>query len=419
MFVLVGPDIVLIIVFGNFKLIIESMRQSLLFTKTLRHFPKDEESINARYLIRAGYIRKSSAGVFSYLPLGWRVLDKINQIVREEMDAIGGQELLLPALIAKKYWVRSQRWKVPIAYKVKAGRDEYGLGWTHEEVAAHLAEEFIRSEKDLPQAVYQIQTKFRLEPRARGGLIRLREFVMKDLYSFHRSEAELKKFYDLVAAAYQKIFKRLALPVKIAEAAGGDFTKEHTHEFQVLAAGGEDVVFYCGKCAFAQNKEIARVIAGGRCPRCSSGKILESRAIEAGNIFKLGQRFSPWWMGSYGLGPSRIMAALVEVSHDDRGLIWPPAAAPYQVHLLALNSIGRSKAEKFYRDLRKRNIAVLYDDRPAVSAGEKLMDADLLGMPWRLVVSEKTGNKIEVKARSSDKARLESVSKIIKAQKSS
>lgn len=391
------------------------MRQSLLFTKTIRHFPKDEESVNARYLIRAGYIRKSSAGVYSYLPLGWQVLNKINQVIREEMDAIGGQELLLPALIAKKYWVRSKRWKTPIAYKIKAGRDEYSLGWTHEEVAAYLAEEFIRSEKDLPQAIYQIQTKFRMEPRARGGLIRLREFVMKDLYSFHQSEAELKKFYDSVAAAYQKIFKRLALPVKMVEAAGGAFTKEITHEFQVLIAGGEDTVFYCGKCDFARNKEVAKVDAGDRCPRCS-GKILESRAIEVGNIFKLGQRFSPWWMGSYGLGSSRTLAALVEVHHDERGIIWPSAAAPYQVHLLSLTPSVKSKADKLYRDLRKRKIAVLYDDRSAVSAGEKLMDADLLGMPWRLIISEKTGDKVEVKARGSSKVGLRSISAIIKSQ---
>jgi len=391
------------------------MRQSLLFSKTTKTFPKAEESTNARYLIKAGYIRKSSAGVYSYLPLGWRVLNKINQIVREEMDAIGSQEVLFPALVAKKYWVKSDRWNTPIAYKVKAGKDEYSLGWTHEEIAAHLADEFIQSEKDLPRSVYQIQTKFRQEPRARGGLIRLREFVMKDLYGFHKTEADLKKFYNQVNSAYKKIFKRLSLPIKVVEASGGEFTKEYTHEFQVLTNGGEDTVFHCNKCSFAQNKEVAKVKAGSKCRQSKcSGKIRESRAIEVGNIFKLGRRFSSWWMGSYGLGSSRAIAALVEVNHDDRGIIWPLTVAPYQVHLLALTSSVKSKADKIYKDLQKHGIEVLYDDRKDVSAGEKLMDADLIGLPWRLVVSEKTGNKVEVKARNSNKARLESISNYVK-----
>lgn len=397
------------------------MRQSLLFSKTVKAFPKDEESTNARYLIKAGYVRKTSAGVYSYLPLGWRVLNKINQIIREEMDAIGGQEALFPAMVAKKYWVKSDRWNTPVAYKVKVGHEEFALGWSHEEIAASLADEFIRSVKDLPRAIYQIQTKFRQEPRARGGLIRLREFVMKDLYGFHETEADLQKFYNQVAVAYKKIFKRLSLPVKVVEASGGAFTKEFTHEFQVLTDGGEDTVFHCEKCDFAQNKEIVgsalggKVKAGAKCPdsKCS-GKIKESRAIEVGNIFKLGKRFSPWWMGSYGIGSSRIMAALVEISHDDRGIIWPASVAPYQVHLLALTSSVKSKANKIYQDLQKRGIAVLYDDREDSSAGEKLMDADLLGMPWRLVVSEKTGSKVEVKARSSDKTRLESIRNYVK-----
>jgi prolyl-tRNA synthetase len=385
------------------------MKQSQLFTKTEKNFPKDEESVNAKYLIRAGYIRKSSAGIYSFLPLGLKVLNKINQIIREEMDNIGGQEALFPSLIAKKYWQQSGRWDVPVMYKLKVQRDEFGLGWTHEEIAASLAAHFIRSEKDLPQAIYQIQNKFRLEPRARSGLLRTREFLMKDLYSFHKTEADLEKFYKKVEKAYLKIFKRLSLPVKVVEASGGDFTKQFTHEFQTLIASGEDTVLYCSKCKFAQNKEIAKVKAGSKCPDCR-GKVEESRAIEVGNIFRLGNRFSPWYMGSYGIGPSRTLATLVEVYHDDKGVIWPEAVAPYRVHLLEL---GKISASNIYKTLKDKGIEVLYDDRP-LSPGEKFADADLIGIPYRLVVSERNAKKVEVKARGAKKTKLLTEKELIK-----
>lgn len=386
------------------------MLQSQLFTKTSKNFPKDEESINAKYLIRAGYINKSSAGVYTYLPLGWRVLSKINQIIREEMNSIGGQELLMPALVAKRYWQKSGRWDVDIMYKIKTSqKDEFGLGWTHEEVIAAISENHIFSEKDLPKYVYQIQTKFRLEPRARNGLIRCREFLMKDLYSFHENKADLEKYYKRVEGAYKRICKRLSLPCKIVEASGGAFTKDYTHEFQTLIDVGEDTVYYCDKCSFAQNKEIAKVKEGSKCPHCK-GKVKASRAIEIANIFRLGKRFSKWWMGSYGFGPSRAMGALVEVYNDDRGIIWPEAVSPFRVHLLEL---AKTSAGKIYRELLKNGVEVLYDDRK-VSPGEKLVDADILGMPWRLVVSEKSGNKIEVKARSKNQTKLLTIKELIK-----
>ncbi|MFH1759209.1 MAG: aminoacyl--tRNA ligase-related protein [Patescibacteria group bacterium] len=387
------------------------MLQSKLFSKTQKYFPKDEELASAKYLIRAGYIRKSSAGIYTYLPLAWRVLNKINQIIREEMNAIGGEELLMPALVAKKYWVESGRWDVPIVYKIKTPqKDEFGLGWTHEEVIAHIAKDFIQSEKDLPKAVYQIQNKFRLEPRARGGLIRGREFMMKDLYSFHKDRADLERYYKKAEGAYKKVFKRMSLPIKVVEAAGGDFTKEYTHEFQVPVDSGEDTIFHCAKCAFAQNKEVTKAKAGDKCPQCK-GKIQESRAIEVGNIFRLGKRYSQWMMGSYGIGISRALAALVEIHHDDRGIIWPEAVAPYQVHLLEL---GEASARGVYQKLQKNNIETLYDDRD-VSAGEKFADADLLGIPWRLVVSKKTGNKIEIKKRNSNKTKLLKLDEVIQS----
>lgn len=407
------------------------MKQSHFFSKTQKSFPKDEEAINAKYLIRAGYIRKMSAGVYSYLPLGLRVLEKINNIIRDEMNAIGAQELLMQALVAKEYWEKTGRWNVDVAYKLKSQfGEEFALGWTHEEVISAIAAHFINSYKDLPLGVYQIQTKFRSEPRAKNGLLRGREFLMKDLYSFHASKDDLDNYYQKVINAYKKILKRLSLKARVTEAAGGAFTQEYTHEFQVLNPAGEDTVFYCEQCEFSQNKEISKVGQGDKCPLCG-GEVKEARGIEAANVFKLGTKYSdaygvkftdqsgdqkPVIMGSYGIGPTRLMATLVEVYNDNRGIIWPEAVAPYKIHLLSIaGKTGAAKvkkfAEKVYQDLQKKGIEVLYDDRDA-SAGEKLADADLLGVTWRAIVSEKTGSKIELKKRDSKTAKLVALSKL-------
>ena len=236
------------------------MLQSKLFTKTTKNLPEGETTKNAQFLIKGGFINKSSAGVYTMLPMGLKVLDKINKIIREEMNAIGGEEVLMPALVHKKYWEQSNRWDVDVIYKTSTGEKgkdfEYGLGWTHEEVITAIAKHFIQSYKDLPKAVYQIQTKFRAEPRAQAGLLRGREFMMKDLYSFHMDRADLDKYYQKAISAYNKIFKRLSLKTLVAEASGGAFTKEYTHEFQVLNPAGEDSVYYCDKCDFCQNQEI-------------------------------------------------------------------------------------------------------------------------------------------------------------------
>lgn len=407
------------------------MLQSKLFTKTSKTFPKDEEAINAKFLIRAGYIRKMSAGVFSFLPLGLRVLNKINQIIRAEMNAIGGQELLMQALVAKEYWEKSKRWHTDVAYEFKSPfGEEFALGWTHEEVITAIATHFINSYKDLPLSVYQIQTKFRAEPRAKSGLLRGREFMMKDLYSFHASKEDLDAYYQKVIGAYQKILKRLSLKSKLTEASGGAFTKEYTHEFQVLSPVGEDTMVYCTQCDFAQNKEIALVRGGQRCPKCGSD-VQESSGIEVANVFKLGTRYSdafdlkftdesgkkkPVIMGSYGIGPTRILATLVEVYNDERGIIWPESVSPYKVHLLGINK----SAEKVHMQLHKAGVEVLYDDRE-ISAGEKFADADLLGITWRAVVSEKTlaaGGaswlKVEIKKRDSENAKLVSLEELLK-----
>ncbi len=414
------------------------MKQSELFSKTAKNFPEGETAKNAQLLIKGGFINKSSAGVYSFLPLGLRVLNKINSIIREEMNAIGAEELLMPALIQKKYWEQSKRWGTDIIYKTGEGkdRDSYGLGWTHEEVISAIAGHFINSYKDLPKAVYQIQTKFRAEPRAQAGLLRGREFLMKDLYSFHADNEDLNDYYQKVISAYRKIFDRLCLKARLTEAGGGAFTKEYTHEFQVLNSAGEDTVLYCEKCDWAQNKEIAKVGHGDKCPKCGAGVKMD-QGIEVANVFKLGTKFSEAFnlnysdkngkknlvvMGSYGIGPTRIMGTLAEENNDEKGIIWPDSTAPFKVHLLALGDSEKVKkeADKTYKMIAGLigESELLYDERNA-SAGEKLNDSDLLGVPLRIVVSEKTlaEKKMEVKNRSEKSAKLVSESQLKKILK--
>jgi len=413
------------------------MRQSQLLCKTIKKLSESEASKNAQFLIRGGFIDKSSAGVYSLLPLGLRVLNKINTIIREEMNAIGSEELFMPSLIQKKYWEKTNRWAIDVIYKTSTGtvdqdkKDfEYGLGWTHEEIITAIATKFINSYKDLPKAAYQIQTKFRGEARPQAGLLRGREFSMKDLYSFHESKEDLDRYYKIVTEAYKKIFKRLGLKTLIVETGGGAFTKEYTHEFQVLNPAGEDTIFYCEKCGFGQNNEIYKPENHKDC----KSEIQTGRSIEVGNIFKLGTKFSeayslnflnktgekkPVIMGSYGIGPTRVMGTIAEEYSDEYGLIWPKAVAPFQVHLVELGGKNSAKVTKFakelYKTLIKNNIEVLYDDRDA-SIGEKLNDADLIGIPNRVVVSEKTlvVKKIELKIRGSKQAKLISGKDLIK-----
>lgn len=417
------------------------MRQSQLFGKTLREDPKDEAAANAKLLERGGFVYKSMAGVYEYLPLGLAVIERINAIIREEMNAIGGQEVFFAALQPKERWEKSGRWKVlgeEVMYQFKdhSGRD-LGLASTHEEVAAEIAGRSIQSYKDLPLAVYQIQTKFRDELRAKSGLMRGREFFMKDLYSFHADTEDLERFYWKSADhAYRKVFRRCGLDAYITEASGGTFTKEFTHEYQVLSEAGEDVIFYCNnpKCRYAQNREIATLIDGSACPKCGSGKIATGKSIEVGNIFRLGTKYAeamglmyadkngakkPVVMGSYGIGPGRVMATIVEAHHDERGIIWPEGVTPFSVHLLILGneqSRARRSAEKLYLQMGKKGVRVLYDDRWDKTAGEKFADADLIGIPWRVVVSEKTLEKkgVEVKKRGVEKASIMTAAVLMK-----
>ncbi len=408
------------------------MRQSQLFGKTLREAPKDEVAQNAIFLERGGFIYKTMAGVYDYLPLGFRVLEKVNRIIREEMNAIGGQEILLSAFQPKERWQKTGRWEsmkdIMYQFHDHSARD-LGLAATHEEALAEIATQTIFSYKDLPLFVYQIQTKFRDEPRAKSGLIRGREFLMKDLYSFHRDEQDLGAFYEKADAAYRNIFSRCGLSFYVTEASGGTFTKEFTHEYQVLADAGEDWTLYCAACGYAQNKEVSSLAAGDPCPKCKK-KIQMARSIEVGNIFKLGTKFSeafgllyanefgikkPVWMGSYGIGPGRLMGTIVEVSHDAKGVFWPDVVAPFSVHLLIIKTKDEKAArgvekaaDALYQTLLAKGVEVLYDDRADKTAGEKFADSDLIGIPWRVVLSANTLSKkcVEVKRRNEKEARI-------------
>ena len=408
------------------------MKQSQLFGKTTYEVPKDEQSVNARLLIRGGFVDKLMAGVYTYLPLGKRVLAKIENIIREEMDAIGGQEILMPALQNKEDWMITERWDIDVMMKVKTFFDkEYGLGWTHEEVVTPLAKKYIRSYKDFPFSVYQIQTKFRSEKRAKSGILRGREFSMKDLYSFHTSEEDLDKFYDLVKDAYFKIFDRAGIKDKtyFTFAGGGAFSK-YSHEFQTLTSAGEDIIYICDKCNIAVNQEIIEDLEN-TCPKCGNKKLKKEKAIETGNIFKLKTRFTEAFnfkfldrtgkeniplMGCYGMGPSRLMGTIVELFNDENGIIWPKSIAPYQVHLVCLGNDDSviKEAEKIYNSLQKEKIEVLYDDRDE-SAGVKFKDSDLIGIPLRIVISKKTLEKdsVETKRRNEDGFEMIRINKLM------
>lgn len=408
------------------------MLYSQLFGKTSKSVQADADSANAKLLTQGGFVAKQMAGVYNYLPLGLRVLSKIQNIIREEMNAVGGNEILMPAMTQKASYVQTGRDKMDVLFHLK-GRDESELvlNPTHEEVVTPLAQKYVFSYRDLPIAVYQIQNKFRNEPRAKSGLLRGREFNMKDMYSFHVSKESVDEYYEKVKEAYHRIYKKMGIGdiTVLTYASGGVFSK-YSHEFQTFAEVGEDTIYWCEKCNVAVNKEIIEEQKDA-CPECGNKKLQERQAIEVGNIFKLGDKFSKPFgfvfkdsdgqdktveMGCYGMGPSRLMGALVEVFHDEKGIIWPKSVAPYQVHLLTLGSDEKVKneADKIYNKMINDNVEVLYDDREA-QAGAKLADADLIGIPTRLVISKKTlaEDSVEVKERNEKEARLEKIKQIL------
>jgi len=411
------------------------MKRSHFYLKTYPEAPKDEISVNAKLLSRGGFVDKLSAGIYTILPLGWLVLKKIENIIREEMIAVGGSELLMPSLHPKENWEKTGRWKsLEDLYKLKEGDKDFALGPTHEEIISPLAKRYVSSYRDLPIYLFQFQNKFRKELRAKSGLLRGREFIMKDFYSFHRDEKGLDDYYEKMKKAYARVFERLGIGEKtyLTYASGGSFSK-YSHEFQTLTEAGEDVIYICDKCSSAVNKEIIEDLRKS-CPECGQRILRAEKAVEVGNIFKLMTKYSdpfnlhfadengkqkPVLMGCYGIGLQRALGTIVEVHHDGSGIIWPENVAPFQVALIGIQGPSAetgSKSvslwcEKIYKQLKDKGIEVLYDDRD-VSVGEKFVDADLVGIPIRIVISPKTLEKksVEVKERNKNEIRLVQVS---------
>jgi prolyl-tRNA synthetase len=408
------------------------MRQSQLFTKTQKNAPKDEVSLNAQLLIRAGFIHKEMAGVYSFLPLGLRVINKIADIVRNEMNRIGGIEIQSAALQKKEIWEKSNRWNDEVVdnwFKTKLKNDtELALAFTHEEPMADMLKNFISSYKDLPVYIYDIRTVFRNEARTKSGIMRGREFFWKALYSFSKNKTEHNEYYEKAKVAYKNIFDRVGLGDKtfLTFAAGGSFSR-YSHEFQTVSEAGEDTIYVSKEKNIAVNKEVYtdEVLKD---LGLEKNKLIEKKTIEVGNIFSLGYKFSepfnlkyrdekgkeqPVYMGSYGLGISRLMGTIVEIFNDEKGIIWPQSVAPFKVHLISLKK--NEEAGKIYDDLIKNNLEVLFDDHE-VSAGEKFADSDLIGIPYRIVVSEKSlsAGGIELKKRNEKESKIIKIKNVIK-----
>ncbi len=409
------------------------MRQSKLFTKTIKEIKSDETSANAQFLLRGGFIHKEMAGVYSFLPLGLRVMNKIIGIIREEMNALGGQELFLTSLQDPEVWKKSGRWDDKVVdnwFKSKlVNESEVGFANTHEEPLAELLKNYISSYRDLPKYIYQFQTKFRNEKRAKSGIMRTREFMMKDLYSFSRDEKEFRDFYEKCAEAYMKIFNRVGLGKLTFRtfASGGSFSK-FSDEFQTISDAGEDTIFIDKKKRIAINKEIYsdEVLAD---LKIKKEDLTEGKAIEVGNIFPLGTKYSeavglnfkdekgnskPVIMGCYGIGLGRLIGTIVEVYHDEKGIVWPEVVSPFSYHLISLGQ--NASAEKIYKELTDAGREVLFDDRNDKTAGEKFADCDLLGITKRIVVSERTlkENSVELKERNSQETKLVKIDEITK-----
>ena len=419
------------------------MRQSKLFTKTRKEAPADETSKNAELLIRGGFIHKEMAGVYSFLPLGLRVLNKVENIIREEMDQIGGIEMKTSVLQNKEIWEKSGRWSDEVVdnwfkTKLKNG-GEVGLSFTNEEAYSNILKQYISSYKDLPIYPYDFKNIFRNEARSKSGIMRGREFYWKAMYSFSKNDAEHDVFYEKAKTAYQNIFKRVGIGhlTYVTFASGGTFSK-YSHEFQTITSVGEDIVYLDENSGVAINKEVYNdeVIAE---LKLNKENLIEKRAVEVGNIFSLGTKFSEPFdlkyrnengeeklavMGSYGIGLGRLMGTVVEVLSDDKGIVWPQSIAPYAIHLLSLgeDETVLKEAERVYESLLKAGVEVLFDDRSGLSAGEKFSDADLLGIPFRAVLSARSlkdlsSGGIELKKRVEEKGKIVSLDELLKTLK--
>lgn len=394
------------------------MRVSKLFTRTTKQAPSEEVSKNAQLLIRAGFVYKVMAGVYAYTPLGLRVLENIKQIVREEMDALDGQELIMTNLQKKETWEGTGRWNdevVDVWFKTKLQDDtELGLAWSHEEAIMEMMQHFIKSYKDLPTSVYQFQTKLRNELRAKSGIMRGREFVMKDMYSLHASQEDMDQYYEKVIEAYKRCYDRFGIgdTTFVTFASGGAFTK-FSHEFQTICDAGEDILYVSEDRSVAVNEEVlddATAEIG-----VDKNSLSPVKSAEVGNIFKFGTEKSeqmkiyftdsdgmqkPIYLASYGIGITRVMGVIVEKFSDEKGIIWPASIAPYKVYLVSIGEKGKQEAEKLYKLLTDKGVTVLYDDRDE-RPGAKFADAELMGMPYRLTVSDRLveENKLEFSDR--------------------
>ncbi|HEY0980179.1 MAG TPA: aminoacyl--tRNA ligase-related protein [Candidatus Paceibacterota bacterium] len=403
------------------------MRQSQLFTKTKKESPADEVAKNAQLLIRAGYIFKEMAGVYSMLPLGQRVMEKVISIVKEEMDAVGGVQMKTSALQSKEVWEKTNRWDDEVVdnwFKttLKNGT-EVGLSFTNEEAYSNIVKSFVNSYKDLPLYPYDFKTIFRNETRSKSGIMRGREFYWKALYSFSTDLEQHNLFYEKIKGAYKRVYERAGLgeSTYITFASGGTFSK-YSHEFQTVSEAGEDIIYVSKEKGIAVNKEVYtdEVLAE---IGLTKEELIEKKAIEVGNIFSLGSKFSepfdltykdadgneiPVFMGSYGIGITRLIGTVVEVLSDEKGIVWPESIAPFAVHLLQLGEGSKDEAEKLYAELTTQGVEVLFDDRMGAQAGEKFADADLIGIPHRIVVSDRSiaAGGVEYKHRTAEKGEV-------------
>ncbi len=401
------------------------MRVSQLFTKTSKTAPADEVAKNAQLLIRAGFVYKEMAGVYAYLPLGLRVVEKIKQIVREEMNAIDSNELIMTGLQRKDVWEKTGRWDdevVDIWFKTRLKDDtELGLGWSHEEPIVEMMKQYIRSYKDLPVSLYQFQTKLRNELRAKSGIMRGREFVMKDMYSFHATKEDLDDYYEKTIEAYKRVYDRLGIgdDTYVTFASGGAFTK-FSHEFQTVCEAGEDIIYLHREKNIAINEEVIddAVAELG----IARDELEPVKTAETGNIFNFGSQKTDemglyytggdgkehsLYIGSYGIGITRAMGVIAEKLSDERGLVWPEAIAPYRVYLVSIGEQGAAEADKLYDELTARGIEALYDDRDE-RPGTKFADAELMGIPLRVTVSDRLveQGKVELTVRSTGETQL-------------
>lgn len=389
-------------------------------------------SVNARsheLLLRGGFIHQEAAGIYSLLPLGLRAVRNIEAIVRREMTALGAQEVLMPILHPKQNWEKTNRWNnFDVLFKTQSnsGSTEYGLGPTAEEMAVPLIKDFVKSYRDLPVMIFQIQDKFRDEARARSGILRGREFGMADMYSFHADEESLVDYYKKVKLAYFRMFEKFNVPVRATEASGGTFTAGQTEEFMVISELGEDTIITCDNCFFTQNIEVSTHNEGDVCPQCSQSNLAKTSSIEAGHIFNLGDKFTKDFdlkftdkegqtkfplMGCYGVGLTRLLGTIVEKNNDDKGIVWPRAISPFDLHIVVINANDTNTigyAEKVKNILRDSGMSIYFDDRNGVTAGAKFAEADLIGIPTQVVVSPRLmgQNSIEVRSRASGQTKI-------------